>query len=187
MISMLNLKIELTQCYVKKRVHYEPLTGLVTWNRKTVLCNHDKLWNAKHEGKEVGTKRAVSGVGKSYHIVKLDGKTYQVHKLVWLYMEGHYPDMLDHEDGNGLNNKWSNLRLASYELNSKNKRRYSSNKSGISGVSQRGAKWLVRISHKGVRQHLGEFEDLFEACCVRKAAEVRLGFHKDHGANRPLY
>lgn len=46
-----------------------------------------------------------------YILVGIDGKQYYGHRLAWLYMTGEEPkDIVDHKDGNGLNNKWENLR-----------------------------------------------------------------------------
>lgn len=44
---------------------------------------------------------------------------------------------------------------------------------------------LIRI-HGGTgskinRNYLGRFFDFFEACCVRKSAEIKLNYHKNHG------
>ncbi len=53
------------------------------------------------------------------------------------------------------------------------------NKSGIPGVYWREdhQKWAITITDAGKQIWLGERRDFFEACCVRKSAELRHGFH----------
>lgn len=72
--------------------------------------------------------------------------------------------------------------------NSRNMRLFSTNKTGITGVYwyKKGLKWQVRIRVDGYLHHLGYYHDFFEACCARKSAEIKYGFHKNHGSNRPL-
>ena len=63
------------------------------------------------------------------------------------------------------------------------KKKQINNSSGITGVCwyERDNKWEVQIYFCGKKNYLGRFEDFFEACCVRKAAEVEYGFHPNHG------
>ena len=66
-------------------------------------------------------------------------------------------EQCDHVDGNGLNNRRHNLRLATSSQNCKNRRPH-----GVSqylGVYFHGpsGKWLAQISAVGVRRHIGLF------------------------------
>jgi hypothetical protein len=66
--------------------------------------------------------------------------------------------VVDHIDGNGLNNQRSNLRLASRREN-----RFNSRKSGgFKGVYQRGSRWEAAINH-GQWESLGYFSTPEEA------------------------
>jgi len=42
-------------------------------------------------------------------------------------------------------------------------------------------KYRVRIRTDNTEKYLGLFESFFEACCVRKSAENKYGFHENHG------
>lgn len=66
---------------------------------------------------------------------------------------------VDHIDCNGLNNRRSNLRLATVAQNQHNSRRAVDNTSGFKGVYWSAAKrkWRARISDNGQRLHLGHF------------------------------
>lgn len=109
------------------------------------------------------------------------GKWYFVHRLIWLYVYGSFPDTIDHINGDGLDNRLENLRSISSRENQKNKGVYRSSSSRVPGVHPKTGKWLVNICVDSKMIHLGTYYDLFEACCARKSAENKYGFYKNHG------
>lgn len=109
----------------------------------------------------VGTEAGSSSVGR--RSICIDGVFYGAHILVWLITTGEWPPIgIDHRDLDGLNNRWSNLRLATKSQNGQNTRRRADNTSGFKGVAWdagRG-KWRADIRvPNGPRKHLGMFED----------------------------
>jgi len=77
---------------------------------------------------------------------------------------------VDHRDGDGLNNRRDNLRVATSSQNAQNQRRSSANLSGHKGVGfhKTSGKWRARIKLNGKRKHLGYFdtpEDAHEVYC----------------------
>ena len=79
-------------------------------------------------------------------------------------------EVVDHINGNGLDNRRSNLRLATVGQNNFNVGLRSSNTSGYKGVSWRPEKrkWYVEIRAYGKRVRLGYFnsaEEGYEAYC----------------------
>ena len=86
-------------------------------------------------------------------------------------------------NGNGTDNRWCNLRDVSNSVNCKNTVLRSSNRSGIHGVHFVASRqrWIVRISTGDDRLYLGSVSDFFEACCIRKSAELNLNYHSNHG------
>lgn len=134
--------IQLTQEHLKTQLHYDPLTGALSWlvAKPGILA-----------GTPINT---ISGDGL-YKVVGLDYKTYKQHRLIWLYMTGVLPvQEVDHRDGDGTNNTWANLRLASSSENSMNQRKRTDNTSGVKGVSwdTQVSKWRVQI-HKAGRRY----------------------------------
>jgi hypothetical protein len=79
--------------------------------------------------------------------------------------------VLDRIDNNAGYSK-QNCRWVTYFENNKNKRVYKCSVSGISGVVARHNGWRVRLRHGGKIVVDIQVSDFFEACCVRKAAEV---------------
>lgn len=106
---------------------------------------------------------------------KLYGKTINVwlHRLIVDPLIDQY---VDHADGNGLDNRRSNLRICSPSQNSCNKKRREDNTSGVSGVSWhiRDKKWYVSVTFGRSRVHIGSFLDYRLAVAARNEAVVRM-------------
>lgn len=110
-----------------------------------------------------------------YLMIRIDGKLYRAHRLVFLTMTGEFPPTdVDHINGIRTDNRWSNLRLATRSQNLRNKSIQSNNTSGALGVSwdKRRKKWEYRIKAEGV-QHIGVFAEFEDAVAARKAAEIK--------------
>ena len=56
---------------------------------------------------------------------------YKTHRVIWLIVYGVWAEEIDHEDGNGLNNKLANLKCVSRIENQRNKRLSYKNNSHI--------------------------------------------------------
>jgi hypothetical protein len=74
--------------------------------------------------------------GRLYWRVRLDGKATFVHRVVHYLFNGSLESkmIIDHIDGDGLNNNINNLRVVSHGINSRNKSKSKNNSSGITGV-----------------------------------------------------
>ena len=82
----------------------------------------------------------------------------------------------DHRDGNGLNNTRSNLRACSQKENLYNHRKYSTNTSGMAGISwhKYARKWNARITVDGKTTSLGYFNSLEAAAEAYNLAAVKV-------------
>lgn len=78
--------------------------------------------------------------------------------------------LVDHRNGDGLDNRRANLRLCSGAENCRNKRMRKNNKSGFKGVywHKKANKWAAVIGH-GKRWHLGLFADSAQAALAYDA------------------
>jgi hypothetical protein len=88
-----------------------------------------------------------------------------------MMQHGYVPGIIDHVDGNPLNNKIANLRPATISQNAMNAKVYCTNKSGVQNVSwhKKAKKWEVKLQIKGKRIHFGAFDDIELAVAVAKA------------------
>lgn len=85
--------------------------------------------------------------------------------------------VIDHINGNGLDNRFCNLRIATYAENAANsrKRRQDNTTSEYKGVwlakdIWRKKRWVARIRANGKRRHLGHFATQEEAAVAYDAA-----------------
>jgi hypothetical protein len=142
----------LNQHLIKQYMGYDPITGQTvrlktTARRQTV--GEEVGWNAN------GYRRAT-----------FLGKQYPVAHLIWLSQTGSWPTgVVDHIDGNPLNNSWSNLRDVTQKENMSNKHGAQSNsRLGILGVDKLNGRYRARIKSPGKTQtHLGMYDTAEEA------------------------
>lgn len=150
----------LTQKRVKELFDYDPGSGIVT---RRANC------------------KEVRSPDKHGHLrVWISGRHYQLHQIIWLWVEGYLPEQgIDHKDRVPYHNWWDNLRLASQQCNLRNAGLRSDNTSGVKGVSfdkPRG-KWAAYIAIFSKKKDLGRHTTLDEAVLHRLAAEQCLEWH----------
>lgn len=106
-----------------------------------------------------------------------EGKTITLSRLLMGFPDGY---VVDHINGDPLNNRWSqNLRLLTHQENIQHRVKLpSNNKSGVRGVSwfEQTKRWSAQIQTNGKKIHLGYFTDLSEAARVVQEARKRHGF-----------
>lgn len=102
-------------------------------------------------------------------------KTTYMHRLIQGAGEGQ---CVDHKNGNSLDNRRSNLRIATESQNMQNVGITKANTSGYKGVHWHSAasKWHARIRVDGKRLHLGLFDAAEDAHAAYSAAA-----QKHHG------
>lgn len=106
--------------------------------------------------------------GAFYAARRENYKNVHLHRVIMERMLGRplsSSELVDHADGNPLNNTRANLRIATQMQNNWNCRRYRNNTSGYKGVSWHKPtnQWraLIRVNRK--RVHLGLFDTREEA------------------------
>lgn len=114
--------------------------------------------------------------GLQYRQLKVGGKAYMVHRIIFLMHRGYLPEQIDHIDGNGLNNDIENLRAANHGQNQRNKGTQKNNTSGFKGVSwnKKAQKWQAFIKLDGKQRYLGYFDTPDAAHEAYKAAATKL-------------
>jgi hypothetical protein len=121
------------------------------------------LTKSKYKPQLIGLPLGTTGKN-GYLATSLRGTAYTIHRLVFLYHHGYFPEQVDHENGNRLDNRIENLREATHQQNCYNKRKVAGKSSKYKGVSRfSNGKWLAYIDHKGIRYHLGYYATEEEA------------------------
>jgi len=178
------------------RAFFIGLSAMVSVDRLKEMLEYDGerlRWKVARPG--TATKGSLAGFmvefphGLRYMRLKICGRSHQAHRVIWALVYGQWPtNHIDHIDGNGLNNKIENLRDVDPAANAKNRKRYDINTSGCSGVTWRECRkrWLARIRVNGRLIHLGYFDELEDAKVARSNAELKYGFHPNHGESRRM-
>ena len=114
---------------------------------------------------------------RGYRYVRIEGKSYLAHRLIFLLYHGYLPKMLDHIDGNPSNNNIDNLREATNSENQRNKRQQKNNTTGFKGVNYNKTvgKYYGQIQKNGKRYNTTLTEDIKEA--VRAVEKLRASLH----------
>jgi len=137
---------------------------------KTGLINKVERRGRSRAGKEIGN------IDRGYFKFKFRSQRYINHRVIYFLNTGVDPEekTVDHEDGNSLNNKISNLRLATLSQNQDNRKKNKNNTSGITGVLwvKLSKKWRAEIYKDCSCIYLGLFDKKDEAVAVRIAAET---------------
>mgnify|MGYP001558132416 CR=1 FL=1 len=162
---------------------YNPVTGVLYWKsrpRSDFKSDRQyKVWNKRYSG-----TAALHGISKGgYRVGHLFGIMAKSHRVIWKLMTGVEADKIDHENGDRADNIWTNLKSVTTQVNSKNRKEYATNKSGVSGVYWNKAldKWHAQIRVENVRVHIGYFDNLEDARKARAKAEKSYDFHANHG------
>ena len=94
-----------------------------------------------------------------YGLVSVEGKRYGIHRIIYAMHYGFMPEIIDHIDGNPLNNNICNLRLATKSQNSMNQKLSIKNTSGYKGVSWNGHNWKVCVYKNGKKITVGTYKN----------------------------
>lgn len=156
--------MSLTQEHLFERLNYDPESGIFYWNPRNIRSDYkrfDLTWNSRYAGLQAGAIHKIKNSKLCYLRINIDGKNYPAHRLAFLYMTGQFPaNGIDHNYGNGINNRWRNLRLATASENCANSHLRIDNTSGFKGVSfhKRKNRYRSSIRVHGKDKHLGYFD-----------------------------
>lgn len=145
--------MSLTADELRSILSYDPDTGVFVWLRRP-MTGKATSWNSKYPGMTAG---GLNNFG--YLFISIHKKRYPAHRLAWLYTNGILVDEIDHINGNPIDNRVCNLRVATHKQNLRNSRRRSDNTSGFKGVYRHGKRWRAKINVDGRQIHLGTFDE----------------------------
>jgi hypothetical protein len=159
--------------YLEECFLYDECSGKLFWKRRPrkhfVNENAFAVWNSRFAGKE-----ALYVDAHGYGIVRLDGVNRKVHRVIWKLKTGEEPPVtIDHADRNKTNNRWKNIRAATYSQNNMNKA-LPLPRSGHHGVYRQNGRWSAGISTPKGPVSIGVFTTKEEAVRARKAKVAEL-------------
>lgn len=134
----------LTKIELEKILNYHPETGVFTWRKP----GKGRIWSAV-----AGNMRK-----DGYCALRLGGRIYLRHRLVWLFETGEWPrGEIDHLDRTPGNDKFSNLRVVTREQNRYNINSYNRT-TGVRGVTpvKKTGKFRARIQN----EYIGTFNTI---------------------------
>lgn len=103
------------------------------------------------DGKEAGW------LGKNgYRYFSYKGKKFLTHRVIFFMHRKYWPVEIDHKDQDKLNNRMSNLRDVTREVNMRNQEK-------IKGYHRCGARFRAQYSKRGKVYHIGMFDTEAEA------------------------
>lgn len=89
---------------------------------------------------------------------------------------------VDHINGDSLDNRSKNLRVVTNYENRRNTKISSRNRTGVVGVMFKNNRYIATaVDRDGKQRHIGAYRTLEEAANARKQAEIKYGYHENHG------
>jgi hypothetical protein len=177
--------MKLTQQRLKELLNYDPKTGDLIWRPRAESefssPRYCKTWNKRFAGKRAGWISSARGYKRIY--LSIGNRTYPTGRVIWIWMTGEIPNIIDHKDGDATNNRFDNLRNTDVKGNGSNCKLYSTNTSGFSGVSfhKHRKKFYAQIYYFSKNIYLGSFDTVEEAIQARKSAAQKYGYTERHG------
>lgn len=167
-----------TQISSLKEITQDSLQNVFIYNKVTgdLVYKNDSL---------SGLQGQIAGYPHSqgYISVAIGGTEYLAHRIIWMMQVGKWPVQIDHINHDRSDNSWKNLREVKPRENQMNMSLRKNNSSGIQGIRiLPSGKFCAYIMANRKQISLGSYEKLDEAISARKEAEIRYGFHSNHGS-----
>ncbi len=171
-----------------KFYRYASETGDIVWKTRCAgMTFGDKIVSergARQSNGKCAGRSAIYAHVSGYKAIALMGVAFLAHRAAWALHYGQWPcGQIDHINGDRQDNRIINLRVVDQIGNSRNAARPRTNKTGVPGVfyEARAKRWKAYIGVNRKRVDLGSHPSLESAVRARKNAEIKFGFHPNHG------
>lgn len=163
-------------------LRYDEKTGLLWWkSRQSNWFKNDaeaKRWNSRY-----ANTQAFACFYNGYKTGTLNKQNFFAHRIAWKLFYHTDPLFIDHINGSRSDNRIENLRSVTRLENNRNTKLPADNESGVIGVcfNKNTNKWVSQISSDDGREWIGSYASKDLAVSARKSAEIKLGYHPNHG------
>lgn len=133
-------------------------------------------WTVRNGPRVSAGKKAGSLTSQGYMRITVRGREYKIHRLVWLWHHGRWPERIDHANGNKVDNRIENLRECTEAENQRNRAAHRDNKLGLKGVHmvKASGRYRAAICADGRVKWIGDFADPIQAARAYDAEARRL-------------
>lgn len=138
---------------------YDLASGKVYWKN---VSKYHREKNGKEAG---GSVKHHSKTDKYYWIVRIDGRSIRRATIIYALATETIPDLIDHKNGNSLDDRLVNLRPATPLQNSQNRKIGKPGKLLPMGVriNAHSGRYSARITYEGCQTTIGTFETASDA------------------------
>ena len=161
--------MKLSQEKLKSIFEYDPVTGVMRWKESRSNMIKNSIAGSIHSS--------------GYKVVTIESGSYKMHRIIWIMLFDNIPNgfYIDHINGNKIDNRLENLRLATNSQNQQNRPAPKNSSSGYRGVTwhKQMQQWMARIGHHGQRTTIGFFNTAEDAYEAYKKEAVKLFTHLD--------
>lgn len=135
--------------FLNQTFSYDKKAGLLKW---------------KQQNKYRSKKDWVGCIHKGYASVYLNKSYYLIHRLIWFIEKNEWPKMVDHINGDTLDNRIGNLRACGSRINQQNRKYHRSGKKLVGAYfSKRSGRWSAQSLIDGKVVRFGSYKTQEEA------------------------
>jgi hypothetical protein len=121
--NLINIRVSLRV----QEIDFNSISEYLAYDENSPTGLRWKRWNNSRIKKTARYAGDVAGyllkdsTGKEYYSVRVLGKSLLVHRIIWVLLNGKLSSnlVINHKDGNGLNNQISNLEAVTQAVNSR--------------------------------------------------------------------
>jgi hypothetical protein len=145
--------------FADKIVDQKLLHSLFEYRDDGNLIHKTTIRGGKQKGETAGSLH-----NAGYIQIQLCGKKYLIHRLIWLFHFGYFPNQIDHVNRIRSDNRIENLRNCTYGQNHGNSGIRRDNTSGVKGVflDKRDGFWMGNVANR----YVGRFKTKEEAAAA---------------------